>query len=113
MKLPTQLEAVAIPGIGWGVFGLVDDSGEKVPLYEPDDRVGPEVAHLFAASLDLLAACESHGESGGDASDGPALLEMAAEYLEFAGFFDTAISLRRKAEQERAAIAKAKEEANG
>jgi len=106
MKFPSNLEAAVIPGIGWGVFGLIDDSGEKVVLYEPDDRVGPEIAYLFAAAADLLAAC---GSTGGLTliADGPALLELASRYLEDSGYFHVAYALAQKAEVERAAIAKA------
>lgn len=67
----------------------------------------PGNAALIKAAPDLLAACESDGNSGGRHEDGPELLEFAASILG-ATFDETATFLRLKAQQERAAIAKAR-----
>ena len=67
-------------------------------------------AHLLTAAPELLAACESDGKSCGLVHSGPELLEQAAEYLEAVGMHGLVPSLRIKAQEERAAIAKARAE---
>jgi len=55
---PGPWEAVCIEGIGWAVFGLRGEDGERCPIYGTLGNVGAANAYLIAAVTDLLAACE-------------------------------------------------------
>ena len=91
---------------------ITDAEGREILRIDPDmAEVSPaeyvRIARIATAGPDLLAACESNGESGVLAQDGPELLEKVATWLDGSDF---AGPLRIKAALERAAIAKARGE---
>ena len=66
---PGPWEAICIVGIGWGVFGLRGEDGERCPIYDTLGSVGAADAHLIATSPNMLALCRDLYAEVGKGSD--------------------------------------------
>lgn len=71
-----------------------------------NSRNAPAIAHVMAASRDLLRACENDGLYSVVSEGGPGLLRIAADVLDTTGYSDIAFDLRIKADAEERAINK-------
>ena len=93
-------------GIRGDLWVIEDENGRQVTTFWTD-QVSEDMARLFAAAPDLLAACKLDGEPELFGTDGPTLLRGAARELELAGAIKDARQLLDMAELMDAAIRKA------